>query len=304
MPERTNLRAAMDWAAEQGDATAALRLATTVPMGLPSERRALITDFLARGGDHHAVLVVARSQLAVSNLAFDQGDWAAALDAAVDAQGRFEQAGDREGATAARIAGIIASWGAGDLTSVDHLLPELLAELRTRDDDFRLADALWIASQREPAHLKATAMADEAERRYRELGSPSMVSHAVEGRALIELDAGELDAAAPFLREAVARFAGANNLGCTAHALEAVAVWAAARGDRRGAAELVSAADVLREVSGAGHKPWEARARYGDYDMSVLGDTDDTQEAFARGRRHSLVSAAALADALLAASSS
>ena len=124
-------------------------------------------------------------------------------------------------------------------------------------------------------------MAEEAERRYRELGSPSMVAHTVEGRALIELDAGELDAAAPFLREAVARFAGASNLGCTAHALEAVAVWTAARGDRRAAAELVSAAEMLRDVSGAGHKPWEARARYGDYDASVLGDTDDAQEAIA-----------------------
>ena len=132
MPERTNLRAAMEWAAEQDDATAALRLATGVPMGLPSERRALITDFLARGGDHHPALVVARAQLTVSDLAFDQGDWAAAVDAAVDAQARFEQAGDRDGATAARIDVIVGSWGAGDLATVDRLLPELLAELRAR----------------------------------------------------------------------------------------------------------------------------------------------------------------------------
>jgi hypothetical protein len=142
-------------------------------------------------------------------------------------------------------------------------LPELLSEPRARDD-FGLAITTFIALHREPDREKATAIAEEAERRFRELGSPSMVAHTLEGRALIALDAGDLDAAAPFLREAVARFAGANNLGCTAHALEAVAVWTSARGDRKAAAELVSAADMLREVSGAGHKPWEVRARYAD----------------------------------------
>src|SRR5262245_32491327 len=128
-----------------------------------------------------------------------------------------------------------------------------------------------------------------------------MVAHTVEGRALIELNAGDLDAAAPFLREAVARFAGASNLGCAAHALEAVAVWTATRGDRDAAAELVGAADALRELSGAGHKPWEVRASHGDYDTGVLRDTDTADHAFARGRLHSLASAAALADAVLTA---
>ena len=160
-----------------------------------------------------------------------------------------------------------------------------------------------VAFQREPDREKATAMAQETERRFRELGSPSMVAHTLEGRALIEVNAGDLNAAAPFLSEAVAHFAGASNLGCTAHALEAVAVWAAAQGDRGAAAELVGAADTLRELSGAGHKPWEVRASHTDYDAGILGDSDETQEAVARGRLHSFASAAAFAAALLAASS-
>jgi predicted ATPase/class 3 adenylate cyclase len=299
MPERTNLRAAMEWAAERDDITAALRLVTAVPMGLPSERRTLIADFLSCGADRHPSLVIARAQLTISDLAFDQGDWAAAVDAAADALARFEQADDHRGARAARLDLIVGSWGAGDLATVDGLLPELLAEVRAHDDDFGLAAALWVASHRDPDRKKAAALAAEAERRFRELASPSMVAHTVEGRALIELKAGDLDAAAPFLSEAVARFAGASNLGCTAHALEAVAVWTAARGDRRAAAELIGAAEMLREVSGAGHKPWEVRASHRDYNAGVLGDTDDTQEAIARGKLHSLVSAAALAEALL-----
>jgi hypothetical protein len=59
---------------------------------------------------------------------------------------------------------------------------------------------------------------------------------------------------------------------------------------------------MLRETSGAGHKPWEVRARHSDYDATVLGDRVEAHEAVARGRLHSLASAAALADQLLAAS--
>ena len=77
-------------------------------------------------------------------------------------------------------------------------------------------------------------------------------------------------------------------------------MWAAARGDENTAGEIVGAADALRKTSGAGHKPWEVRARHGgDYDANVLGDTEAVREAITRGRLHSLASAAALADVLL-----
>lgn len=300
LAERRNLRAAMEWAAERDDVTAALRLVSTVPLGLPSERRTLISELLARGADRHPAPVVADALLTLAGLAFDQADWTAAIDAAAAAQALFDRAGDLRGAAAAGQWVLVGSWGAGDLATVDRLLPKLLADCRALDDDFGLAQALWCASQRSVDRVAATAMVEEAEQRFRELGSPSMLAHAVEGRALIELNAGDLDAAVPFLREAVVLFSGVGNLGCTAHALEAVAVWTAAQGDRSAAGELVGAADMLREASGTGHKPWEIRARLGDYDATVLGTTDDAVEAVALGKLHSLASAAALADALLA----
>jgi predicted ATPase/class 3 adenylate cyclase len=302
MPEHTNLRAAMEWASERGDLTSALRLASVVPLGLTTERRALIVDLLARGGDRHPSTAVAQAQLTLANLASEQGDWTAAIVAASAAQAGFEQIGDRFNAAWSTLEIFYASWGAGDLASIDRLLDICLREFRALDDAYGLAQAVWCVSLREPDRARATAMAVEGERRFRELGSPIMVAHVLEGRALIELNAGDVNAAAPFLREAVAVLAAASNLGCTSHTLEAVAVWAAARGDASAAGELVGAAETLREVSGAGHKPWEVRARHHDYDASVLGDTDGTRQAVARGRLHSLSSAAALADALLAAS--
>ena len=297
MPERTNLRAAMEWATEQGDFTTALRLASAVPMGLTSERRTLIVDLLARGGDRHPAIAVAQAQLTLSYLAVEQGDWPATVVAGSAALAGFDLAGDRLHGAWAAFSLIWGCWGVGDLATTDSLMETCLGEFRALDDDFGLAQALWCASLREADRASATAMAVEAERRFREQESPMMVAHALEGRALIELNAGDLDAAAPLLGEAVALLADARNLGCTAHALEAAAMWTSARGDRSATGELVGAADALREASGAGHKPWEVRARHDDYDASVLGDTDVAREAVARGRLHSLTSAAALADA-------
>jgi predicted ATPase/class 3 adenylate cyclase len=299
-PEVANLRGAMEWALEQGHLTAALRLVSVVPFGLSSERRALIVDLRAKGGDRYPAVVVAQAQHTLSDLAFEQGDWNVAVSAGFAAQAGFEQIGDRLHAAWATLSTMYGAWGAGDLVTADRLLAVCLREFRDLDDDYVLAQTVWCASLREPDRARATAMAIDAEQRFRELGSPVMVAHAVEGRALIELNVGDVTAAAPFLTEAVALLADAGNAGCTAHALEAVAVWSAARGNASAAGELVGAADRLREMSGAGHKPWEVRARHGDYDSSVLGDAGEAHEALARGRLHSLASAAAFADALLA----
>ena len=57
-------------------------------------------------------------------------------------------------------------------------------------------------------------------------------------------------------------------------------------------AELLSAAQMLRETSGQGHRPWEVRARHGTIDDLASADE---QAAVSAGRAHTLASAAALA---------
>ena len=293
--ERANLAAAMEWAVAEGALVDALRIAAAVPIGLNSERRALIGDLLDRGGDAVPPEVRARAGLTVANLAFEQCDWDAAAGAALAAQADFDAAGDRLHAAWARYFVVSSSWGAGDEATVDRLIVDLLAEFRDLDDDFGTAYTLWIAGQREPEPARAEALAEEAHRRFRDLGSSVGLAHAVEGRAIIALSVDRLDDAVPFLAEAVDLFAAAGNLGCTAHALEAVAVWAAAGGDAESGAELVGAAESLRRAGGHGHRPWEVRARLGiDFDGTTFGGA-----ASERGRSHSLVSAAALATTLL-----
>jgi len=300
MPERVNMRAAMDWAIERGDLVDALRLVTNVPLALTTQRRELIVDLLERGGASLPPDVVACAQMTMSDLAFEQGDWAAAAEYGGLARTGFEVLGDRHRSAWARHDESSGFWGTGDVAELDRLLPGLLQEFRDLGDEYGIAQTVWRSSLREPDRVIATQMADEAEQSYRVLGSPIMRAHALEARALIDLDAEDLPGAAPFLREALSILASSNNMGCTAHILEAVAAWAAAGGHLDDAGELIGAAESLRSASGAGHKPWEVRARHGrDFDASVLGDPDAASDSVARGRQLSLASAAALADGLL-----
>ena len=301
MPERVSMRAAMEWAIERNDLSAALRLVTTIPLGLTTERRAMISDLLDRGGESLAADVVARAQLTLGDLAFEQGDWAAAASAGAEARIAFTRLGDRHHAAWAAHVYSAGAWGAGDLSTLDRLLVECREEFQALDSNFGIAHTLWRSSLREPDPGTARAMAAEAERRYRELGAPIMRAHALEARGIIEIEAGDLDSAAPFLHEATEVLAAVGNAGCTAHALEAVAVWAAERGDPSSAGELVGAAESLRSASGAGHKPWEVRARHGgSFDADVLGDDGAVRDAIQRGRQSSLAAAAELVAALLA----
>jgi hypothetical protein len=261
----------------------------------------MISDLLDRGGESLAADVVARAQLTLGDLAFEQGDWAAAVSAGAEARIAFTRLGDRHHAAWAAHVYSAGAWGAGDLSTLDRLLVECREEFQALDNQFGIAHTLWRSSLREPDPGAARAMAAEAERRYRELGAPIMRAHALEARGLVEIEAGDLDSAAPFLHEATEVLAATGNAGCTAHALEAVAVWAAERGDPSSAGELVGAAESLRSASGAGHKPWEVRARHGgSFDADVLGDDGAVRDAIQRGRQSSLAAAAELVAALLA----
>jgi predicted ATPase len=301
VPDRANLRFAMEWAIEREDFTAALRIVTAVPVDLTGRRRALMVDLLDRGSGQHGERIVARSQQTLADLAYEQGDWESAAHASKLAWAGFEALGQRRRAVWAKQGYGSACWALGDIETGRRLNRECVTELRSLGDDYGIAKTVWLGSLLEPDTALASSMAREAERRYGELDSPIMRAHALEARGLIALTDADLAAAAPPLREAVGILAGASNLGCTAHLLEAIAVWASARGDVDAAGVLVGSAESLRAASGAGHKPWEVRALHGeDFDADIMGDDDAAHEAARRGRLLSLAAAAELADSLLA----
>jgi len=293
-------RAAMHWAAAHRQQGAALRIASMVPLTHHrGERRAEILERLSQA-DRAGQLddaAAAHAWAAVLNLAFEQCEWQAALQAAANAAGYFRAARlPRLAAWACYLQGISA-WGAGQPAEADRLIGEVIDIFRREHDEMGLGYSLWVASLRSADLAAAREMAAEADDLLRRVGHPMGVAHGAEGRGIIAFESGELGEAADFVTEAIEIFAWYDNVGCTAHALEAAAVvigTAGPKGDSS-ASELLAAADQLRRQSGQGHRPWEIRARLGDLDDRIVTPSATAGAAARAGRQYTLSAASSLA---------
>jgi non-specific serine/threonine protein kinase len=300
--DSVSLRAAMDWAITRGEHVAALRIAAAVPIGFVGERRQLITSLLEQLGSGVEPLFAGHAYSALGAIAIEQGDWSAASEFQATAAEQFRLAGSARNVAWARYFGVVAAWGAGDLARADALVRQAIDGFRTDDDAMGLGNALSEAALLTRDLDEAKRLAAEADEVLRATGSPLSIAHNMEGRGIIAYDRGELADAAAFVAEAVEVYRRFDSPGCSAHALESAAVIVGQAGRPETAAELLGAADELRRNSGAGHKPWEIRARHGDIEDRIATASPAAHEAaLAAGRQHTLESAARVAlDALSA----
>ena len=290
----------MNWAEASGDHLAALRIAAAVPIGLTSERRQIITSLLERLGPGVEPWFAGHAYSALGELAYDQGDWLVASEAHANARDHFVAAGSEHHAAWADLNGSYVVWGMGDLAEVDRVISDAIALFRRGDDTMGLGYALSVAALRTSDLDEAQRLAAEADELLRATDSPIGVAHNVEAQGIIAYDRDELADAAAFVADAVEVFARFGNLGCSAHALEAAAVIVGRSGRAEVATELLGAADELRRRSGAGHKPWEIRARHGDIEDRIPPLSPAAREAaLSAGTQHTVESAARAAiDAL------
>jgi predicted ATPase/DNA-binding XRE family transcriptional regulator len=298
--DAVSYRAAMLWAASHDREGAALRIAAMVPLSLHrGERTAEILDRLSRAervgqlGDTAA----GHAWAAIANLAFEQNDWPASLQASARAAGHFRAARLPRLAAWAQYLNVHAAWGAGQLAEVDQLNSEAIANFRREQDEAGLGWSLWVASLRSADLDAAKQLAAEADQLLRRAGMLVGIAHNAEGRGIIAFERGELGEAAAFLAEAVESFASYGNVGCSAHALEAAAVviGTAARNGDRLAAELLAAAAEFRRQSGQGHRPWEIRARPGALAGRIVTPDASSAAAPGSGSRYTLSVASSLA---------
>ena len=298
--DAVTLRAAMNWAETRGDELAALRIASTVPVGLVGERRDLIAKFLERLGPGVEPWFAGHAHSALGNLAFEQGDWTASSESHALSGAQFMLAGSARNVAWAMYFGVTGAWGAGDLVRANVLVRQAIDGFRSDGDVMGLGSALSDAALLATDLDEAESLAAEADQLLRAIGSPMAVAHNVEGRGIIAYDRDQLADAATFVAEAVDLFARFGNLGCCAHALEAAAVIIGQAGQPETATELLGAAEELRHRSGHGHKPWEIRARHSDIDDRVAPLSAAAREAALNaGRQRTLESAARVAlDAL------
>ena len=289
VPERINLRAAMDWALETEDLRSALRIVSAVPVDIPSVRLQLIQRLTGVLVDLPPE-VLGQALMTQSNLEMERGEWADSLDAARRCEDAFQEAEDGFRSSWARFFQIWGAWGLDQSDLVRSLSAQVLSEFREAGDEFGIAYASWTSSMTCPDPLQARALAAEACTGFRAIGAPFGLAHALEGSALIELRNGRNENSVPYIRESLELFRASGNAGCTAHCLEAVAACLADAGSLREAAEIVSAAEAFRGITGHGHRPWEQNGY--DEAQRALGQADGAFDAaHTAGRSHSLSSA-------------
>jgi predicted ATPase/class 3 adenylate cyclase len=301
IPERSNARAALQWALDNHDLTTAVRIASAIPLMITSRRRVLLQELLTQIPD---LPDARRAQvlLTLGNLAMEQGHWDDCARFARDAAEVFAALGDAGHHAWARYFEVFAIWAdPAAHERARQLAEEMVVTFREMREDFGLAYALWVESQFSPGLERARSAARESEALFRELDAQFGLAHALEGRALVRLKFDTDERVDLLLDEALAIFADAQNLGCTAHCLEAIAAVLAIDNRIDDAALLVGAAEHLREETGQQHRAWEreghARTQLA---FEVSGRTDDIERQTAIGRTFTLADAVRVAQSFLA----
>jgi hypothetical protein len=296
-PEHANIQAALDWAIEQGDTLTALRIVSVVPVSVVGRRLELINRLLEQLGDP-STEAAAQALLTSSNLEMERGDDLRSVEAAQRAEEKFTSLGRRDQATWARFFQLFPLWAMGDLDRLQELSEQVLEEFREMRSGLGIAYVSWVVSVLERDDERAKELAEVACGEFRAIGADFGLAHALEGRALILVRAGQPGAAVPSVAEALQLFVRSGNAGCTAHCLEAVAACLVELGDLADVAELSGAADAFRESTGHAHRAWELRGH--EETLRALEAADGHVEAArVRGRTHSLASAAERARQLL-----
>ena len=176
--------------------------------------------------------VLGQVRLTSANLAFEIGRTEEGLEHASAAATIFTSLGDRRLCAWARYFEAMGRWTFdSEREQVASVLDEALSAFDELQDDFGLAYTLWPSSLLAADVSTARARNQRSEALFRQLGARFGLGHCLEGRALIELAAGEPGASCTPIAEALKIFSEADNLGCTAHALEATAAMLVERGD-------------------------------------------------------------------------
>ena len=293
--ERENLRAVYEQAREAGDDELALRIVTFAPIMLMRERLAAIDALLSTMHDVPTTLH-GHALTSCAQFAFAIGRSEDGCRAARQATEIFESIGDRRHAAWARYFEVFSAWGYIGDTEMRTLLKRVRSDFRELDESLGLAYMLWVTSQLEPDVERAEAQAAESEALFRTIGAPFGLAHSLEGRALIYLQRNDSAHAVVCLSESIPIYAGSVELGCLAHALEAVAAVLTQLNERRGAAFLLGGAEELRTKSGHAHRPWELHSR--DLAEEMLA-SDEMEAERERGRAAATDALVARATALL-----
>ena len=261
-PEHDNLRAARSWA-ESRDRIATLRITVSAPIDSWDERGRRLAAEIAAAADASPELR-ARAQYTKLGVMFEGGDFATGVAAGREAVALYEELGDRSQAAFSRLMLSFCLWGDGLADEVDDTLALAQAAFDELDDTLGRAYANWTRAQwrlRDPDDLDdVVAQARLGAELFRQTNSPFGIAHAEEGIGHALAACGELEESMTHMLTAVRSFHELGHLSCMSHALDGVALVLVLEGRLQPAAEIVGAAEGLRDATGTSPRPWEIDA--------------------------------------------
>jgi predicted ATPase len=258
--EHDNLRAALEWSGSPaGDPTLGLRLAGALAWfwfqrGHASEGRRRLDAALRAPGAAARTAERARALYGVAPLAYLQGDFAAARDAARESAAIGRELGDKRlVAYPLMWLGVLAGFG-GDHEAARTLEEESAAIFREMGDRWGLAGSAFMMGIIVAARGDAAAARrhfEESVALFRTVGDRWGMGLPLARLGHLALQRGETDEAASLLRDSLTALREVADPVFISRALDGLAGVAVARGEYARAARLFGAAEALRDLAGA-----------------------------------------------------
>jgi predicted ATPase/class 3 adenylate cyclase len=262
--EHGNFRAALTWAAREGEAELELRLAGALRgfwriRGHLSEGRKWLEGALSRPAGQSAP-ARAKALYAASVLALRQGDHATAAGLAREGLQMYEEIEDSAGA--ARVLHVLGSVAVGerDFGEARRVFERSEALAREAGNKSLLATTvvdLGDVALNEGDYARAAQLFEESLELFRELEDKDGTAVARYNLGSTALYQERFDDAARLFEDSLALFRALGYREGIAYCLEGLAAAAAARGNATAAARLLGAADALSEELGTALEPAE-----------------------------------------------
>lgn len=288
-----DLRAAMQWALDDGDPAQGLAIAGSLYRywyirGVREGRRWL--DLFLELDPPVPEELKARALFAAGSLTLSQGDYEKAAAVLKESAAIFEELGERRGGAYALHYLIRALWGSVHVDEMRRMIDEDLAEFRAVEDPVGinltlLFDALWYLERGAPDEIESV---EELRSTAEAIGAPQLLAHSYEIPGVVAWFQGDLGRSAALLSDAARIYQELQNPQCAAHCLENASGWAAKAERFEDAALLLGSADALRADIGIPTPAFE-NVVYDQVSNSTrnrLGD--DFDPAHARGRALSM----------------
>ena len=301
--ELDNLRAALEWAITSRNAEAGLRLASIttgslwtwrshVPEGQRWLQRLLTTPAEV------AATMRAKGLLAAGRVDFQAGQWPRGVNLCAQSRDLYREVGDGAGEARALIWLAFNRWGIADNDEIGDILTAAIDVARRTERPLETAIALGLSgtwwSLRDLRH--AHELVEEGGLLMQRAGNPNWLAHSYEFRALVAYLEGDFQRSRDLLASALPVYLQISNRVCSAHCLETTATLAAATGWPDAAAELLGAAERMREQLGTAAPPYERIVR--ERGIAAITNTlDDDAASTARTRGRDLTYEDAMARA-------